>query len=223
MSDAAAPSAQSTSAPGLLLIAAGLASVGLLALHPGGGGRDFAEVLKDEAANRVMDAVVHGGFVIILVLELIGYAALSRRLGFNRLPVLAGFVFFTVGAAFFAGSLIMDGLVTPAVATRYLAAPEKIDIAKSLFVFAGAMIGVLMPAGLFFQSLGIASWGLALLSNPTPSRAAGLLAVTIGGVLIAALAVTIAAMDPIVLMAGIVMLAVWSLAAGLLLTTRARS
>jgi hypothetical protein len=220
MSDAASQSEQTRGA-GLLLLAAGLASVGLLALHPGGSAREFADVLKQEAASRVMDAVVHGGFVVVLVLELIGYAALSRRLGFNRLPALAGFVLFAAGAILFSGSLIMDGLVTPAVATRYLAAPEKIDLAKSLFVLMGATIGVLMPAGLLFQSLGIASWGLALLSSPSPSRAAGVLAVTIGGVLTAALAVTVAAMDPIVLMAGIVFLAIWSLAAGAVLMTRA--
>jgi hypothetical protein len=77
-----------------------------------------------------------------------------------------------------------------------------------------------MPAGLFFQSLGITSWGRALMKSPTPSRAAGVLGVTIGGVLAAALATTAGAMDPLVLMAGIVLVGVWAVAAGLLLTVR---
>ena len=50
-------------AAGILSIATGIATVALLANHPGGDAHTFADVLKDEAANRTMDAIVHGGFV----------------------------------------------------------------------------------------------------------------------------------------------------------------
>ena len=39
----------------------------------------LADVLRREAAQALPDAVVHGGFVLVLVLELIGFAALAAR------------------------------------------------------------------------------------------------------------------------------------------------
>src|ERR1700721_774516 len=43
-----------------------LASLTLLANHPGGNPGSFADLIKDEAAHQVIDGVVHGGFVITL-------------------------------------------------------------------------------------------------------------------------------------------------------------
>ena len=51
---------------GAVLIATAAASLVLLVNHPGGQARDFAGVLQEEAANRMMDALVHGGFVAVL-------------------------------------------------------------------------------------------------------------------------------------------------------------
>lgn len=219
MSEAMAAGETRTRAAGLMLVATGLATFGLLSMHPAGNAHEFADILKEEADNRLMDAVVHGGNVVVLAFQLVGYAIFSRRLGMNRPSVLGGLVFFAIGAAFFIASMVLDGIVTPAVAARYLPKPEKIDFARSLFVYTGILISTLMPAAMFFQSLGIAAWGFALTTKPQPSRAAGILGLTIGGVLAAAITLTVAAFDPMVLMGGIVLLAVWALAAGFLLAT----
>lgn len=216
----ATASGSGTTATGLLLIATGIAAAGLLSIHPGGQASDFAGVLKEESDNRIIDAIVHGGFVVVLTFQLVCFTLFSRWLGLARPTVVAGLIFFAIGAAFFCASMVLDGIVTPAIAFKYVAKPDKIDFAKSLFILVGALISTLMPAGMFFQSLGIASWGFALMTKPTPSRAAGVLALTIGGVLCAALAVTAGSVDPLVLMAGIVMLAIWAIAAGLLLVSR---
>lgn len=209
-----------TRAVAVLSMAAGVASLALLAMHPGGQARDFAAVLREETANQMEDALVHGGFIVVSALQLVCYVVFSMRLGLHRAAVAAGLVFFAIGAAFLCDSMVMDGLVTPAIAAKYVGAPDKADFAKSLFVLIGALIGVLMPAGLFFQSLGVASWGFALLRSPSPSRVAGALAVTIGAVIVGALAVTFGRLDPLVLMGGIVALAVWAFAAGVLLLGR---
>jgi len=69
---------------GLLAIATGIAGFALLALHPGGEARDFVGVVKEEAANLMMNAVVHGGFIVVLALQGVCYAVLTRRIGFGR-------------------------------------------------------------------------------------------------------------------------------------------
>ena len=53
---------------GLLLIASSVASLLLLANHPGGSAHSFADTLKQEAANRGIDALVHGGFIAVLAI-----------------------------------------------------------------------------------------------------------------------------------------------------------
>ncbi|HEY2071360.1 MAG TPA: hypothetical protein VGG48_17515 [Rhizomicrobium sp.] len=190
---------------GLILAAAGAASFVLLANHPDGAAKDFAGVLAGEAANRTMDAIVHGGFIVLLGVQMVCYAAFSaRRAGF------AGLVLFAMGTAFLCGSLVTDGLVIPAIAAKYLPMPAKLEYARSLFVLCGSFIAVLMPMGLAFQSAGVAAWGVGLLR--TGSRVAGAAGLLIGGGLLAAL--VLQPMNPFAAMAGIVGLAVWAIVAG---------
>ena len=198
---------------GVLAIATGIAALALLANHPGGTATTFADVLKEEAANRLADGIVHGGFIAVLALQMVCYAVFSRRLGLQRTAALAGLIFFAIGAAFLAGSMMLDGLVTPAVAAKYLAAPAKIEFAKSLFVLIGTLIGFLMPLGLMFQSAAIAAWGWALVASGL-SRVLGVIAMVAGAGLVAVLATSFAAMNPFVLMGAMAVMAAWAMTVG---------
>jgi len=200
-------------AAGILSIATGIATVALLANHPGGDAHTFADVLKDEAANRTMDAIVHGGFVVVLALQAICYATLSARIGRGAI---AGLVFFAFGAAFLSASMVLDGLVTPALAVKYLAAPEKIEFAKSLFALVGTLIGLLMPIGLAFQSAAAAAWGVALMTSGI-SRVAGVIGLALGATAFVALAATAGTMNPLVLMGVLAVTALWAVVAGIVL------
>jgi hypothetical protein len=200
-------------ATGFLAIATGIAAFALLASHPGGDAHSFADVLKDEAANRVADAVVHGGFVAVLALQAICYAILTARLG--RAGI-AGLVFFAFGAAFLSASMVLDGLATPALAVKYLAAPQKIEFAKSLFALVGTLISLVMPIGLAFQSAAIAAWGAALAATRV-SRIAGAIGLVLGGGAFAALAATAGSMNPFVLMGAIAGASLWAVVAGVVL------
>jgi len=200
-------------AAGILSIVTGIATVALLANHPGGDAHTFADVLKDEAANRTMDAIVHGGFVVVLALQAICYATLSARIGRGAI---AGLVFFAFGAAFLSASMVLDGLVTPALAVKYLAAPEKIEFAKSLFALVGTLIGLLMPIGLAFQSAAAGAWGVALMTSGI-SRIAGVIGLALGGAAFVALAATAGTMNPLVLMGVLAVTALWAVVAGFVL------
>jgi hypothetical protein len=217
MDRAAAPPSR---AVGVVLIASAIASVVLLASHPGEAGGSFADILKDEAAHQDVDAAVHGGFIAVLGIQLVCLAVFSRRLGLARTPVVAGLTFFAMGVAFLCGSLLTDGLIVPAIAAKYAAAPaEKLEYAKSLFVLCGSAIRFLMPLGLLFQSAGIAGWGWALAGSGV-SRAAGILGLLVGGAIIAALAATATTLNPVVVMGGLGAQALWIVAAGALLLER---
>ena len=196
---------------GISGIASGITGFVLLALHPGDNATTFTDVIKSEAAGRAIDAIVHGGFVVVLAVQLICYAAFSRRFG-NRIPALAAFVFFAMGTAFLCGSLLLDGLVTPALAARYVAHPDKIESARILFVLVGTMVSLLMPIGLSFQSAAIAMWGWNLATSG--SHILGRIGLGLGVLLLVALATTFVMPNPIILMAGIAATALWAVLVG---------
>jgi hypothetical protein len=204
---------------GLLAIATGIAAFTLLAIHPDDAAKTFADVLRNEAAGRTADAVVHGGFIVVLALQTVCYTALSARIGWTRIAAVAGLVFFAFGAAFLSASMVLDGLVTPALAARYLGEPDKIDFAKSLFRLVGTLIMLLMPIGLAFQSAAITAWGWALIASGI-SRVAGVLGLVLGGAAFAGLAATAGAMNPFVLMGTIAATSLWAIVAGVVLLKR---
>ncbi len=208
-------------AVGMLAIASGLAALALLASHPGGTAQTFSDVLKNETANRLLDGIVHGGFIAVLGLQLVCYSVFSARLGLSRATAIAGLVFFAMGAAFLSGSMVIDGLATPAIAARYLAVPAKLEYARSLFVLMGTLVSFLMPIGLMFQSAAIIAWGGALTASGM-ARLIGVLGMAAGTVMLAASASSFVAPSPLVLMVTIAGTAAWSLAVGAVLM-RARA
>jgi hypothetical protein len=195
---------------------AGVMEIVLLALHPESSAHDFAGMLREEANGRLNDALVHGGFIVLLLVQLVGYRALSLRLGADRASVIAAGVFFTAGTAALAASLFIDGLLVPSLAHRFVAMTvAQQDAARSVFALAGTAIGLLMPIGLGFQGIGIAAWGIRLLG---PSRFAGCAALFLG---LASLSAAIASTaNTMFVVAAIPATALWSGLGGILLRRR---
>ena len=189
----------------------GLASLLLLANHPAGAAHDFAGVLREEASNQLMDGVVHGGFIFVLAALITCLLLLARRLGSGRVPVVIAVVTFGIGAAALMASMLVDGLVIPAVAARYVDvdAPEKVAAAKALFVFAGTLITFLMPLGIAFQSVSMLSLGGLFIAGPPRRRAAGITGVGAGLLILALLVGAPAHLAAHVLLGSIALLAVW--------------
>jgi len=195
---------------GILLLLTAIASLALFAAHPGETATTFAGVLKEEAANRDVAGAVHGGYIAMLVLQIICYAKLSARLDLRRLLPLAGLVFFATGAVFLSASLLLDGLVIPALAVRYADLPAKIESARTLFVLCETAIGFLMPIGLAFQGAAIANWGAALWRG---SRIASTIGVLFGLLMLGALAANLAWPNPVFLMGPLVASMLWAFVA----------
>jgi hypothetical protein len=187
----------------------------LLTQHPAEAPGAFADILKGEAAHRLQSAVVHGGTIALLAAQMVGFALLAARLGAARGPVIAALALSAMGFASLAGSLTLDGLVIPDIATRYAAAPpEAMAGAKALFVLAGSLIRFLMPMGLAFQAAGAACWGVALWRAARPDRMAGGLGLAVGALVLAGLAATITGLDGMLVMGAFAGQAVWQIALG---------
>jgi hypothetical protein len=200
---------------GAVLFATAIASVVLLLNHPGESATDFAGVLKEEAANQMKSALVHGGFTAVLAIQLACYAIFSGRLGWQRGLAITGLIFFAIGASLQTASLIVDGLVIPQLAVRFLAMPpDRLPFARSLFTLCGTAIQFLMPMGLFWQGAGITAWGAAAMRL---ARAGGIAGMLIGLAIIAGVVGSAVTGQTMLMMLAIVGLALWAAVAGALM------
>jgi hypothetical protein len=191
---------------------AGLVSIALLMNHPGSNARDFSAVLANEAAHRLQDAIVHGGFIFTLALLMTCFVLLRGLLQDTPVRGTAAVVTFCAGCALLMASMVVDGFAIPAIATRYLAAaPADLATPKGLFVLCGALIGALMPLGLAFQSIAILCVSSTLVGSPGTRRATGVLGLVAAIVILCLVGFAPAAMAPHVVMGGIALVTLWYL------------
>jgi len=196
-------------AAGIALLICGALTLAVLANHPSGATASFADMVREEAANSGRDALVHGGFIAVLAGQLACLAVMTLRLGLERPLAVAGLVLTAIGAGFLMGSMLLDGLVTPAVATRYVGVidiAERQSDAKALFVLLGATISFLMPCGVLLQAAGLACWGAVFVRGRGLVRATGIYGVVAATAVVVAIAATGAKL-PHVLIAAILFIA----------------
>ena len=192
----------------------GLATLTLLANHPGGGAQSFAEVLKAEARDQAIAGIVHGGFIGTLAALIVCFVLLCRYLGQYRLPVVIGFVAFCIGSGAMMASLIVDGFVVPAVAVRFSAvgASDNLASARTILVLCGTLIRFLMPMAMAFQGIALVGISSCLLRRRGAARAAGIYGLLVGILLSGAVFAAPPGMAEHVLLIGIVLQALWYLA-----------
>jgi hypothetical protein len=202
-------------ATGFVLICSGLAEFALLAAHPESTAHDFAGLLRDQAAGQLSDAIVHGGFIVLLGIQLGCYAMFARALDSSHPLSVFGLVFMAFGAAFLSASVMTDGLILPSLASHYASlGPDRQNTIRGVFAFAGTAIGWLMPFGLGFQGAAIAVWSFRLFVGSKLAGAAGLsLAIAIAAAL--ASATILRSFSPI--MAALAVTVLWALLSGALL------
>jgi hypothetical protein len=190
-----------------------LATLTLLANHPGGGAHTFPELLRAEAHDKFVAGIVHGGFIATLSALIVCFVFLSRYLGQDRFPVVLGFVAFCVGSGAMMASMIVDGFVVPAVAVRFadVTEPASLAAARTIFVICGTLVRFLMPMGIIFQGIATLGVSSALLHCRGVGRAAGVYGILVGTLLCGSLFVVPSMMSEHVLLIGIVLQAFWYL------------
>jgi hypothetical protein len=200
----------------------GFATLMLLANHPGGGAHAIADVIKSEAGNQMIDAVVHGGFVVVLGVLIVCFVLLSRYLGAGRVSVVIGLVAFCIGSGTLMASMILDGIAGPAIAVRFAgtAAADNLLMAKTIFVFLGSVVGILMPMGMLFQSVAMFSWSSVIVRCRGLPRAVGTFGLAVAVALIVALLAIPTAVAGHILLGGIVLQGIWYVGLAAVLSRR---
>jgi hypothetical protein len=191
----------------------GVATIALLASHPGAGAQSFAELLKGEARDQLAAGVIHGGFIVTLGALLVCFVFLCRYLGQERLPVVLGFVAFCVASGALMFSMLVDGFVTPAIAVRFTTTvPADLASARTLLVMCGTLIRFLMCMGIIFQGIAMLGISWVLVGRGGFARGAGIYGLLVGMTLCSVLFVVPRSRLEHVLLGAILLQAVWYLA-----------
>ena len=196
-----------------------LATLALLASHPAPAGHGLVDLINEEARHRVRDAMVHGGFIVTLATLLVCFTFFSRRLGMERVPVVAGLVAYCIGCGALMLSMLIDGFAVPAIATRLSDAPGGVDLrsAQTSFLLCGTLVRFLMPLGLLFQAAAMLAWSAVIVRDAGWRRAVGAFGVAAALFLGTALLAAPPMLEQHLLLGGIVLECLWYLAlAGLL-------
>jgi hypothetical protein len=201
------------------LVLCSLAMLTLLVNHPAAGGHSLADVIKAEVSNRVVDGLVHGGFIATLSVLIVCFVFWSRNAGMDRVTVVVGLVTFSIGSGALIASMMLDGFVIPALAVRFNASgvDDHLIEANALFIFCGTLIRFLMPMGLCFQSMAMLSWSLQIVERHGWRLAVGAFGIAVGTLVIGAICAAPPRLGEHVLLGGIALISVWylTLAGGL--------
>jgi hypothetical protein len=193
----------------------------LLANHPmDAAAAAVADLIRAEARNRLLDGVIHGGFVAISSILIVCFVLLSRLLGLHRVAVVIGLVAFCLGSGALMASMTVDGLVVPAIAVRFLGpgTSDALSMAKALFIFCASVIRVLMPMGLTFEALAMLSWSVVI-AGRAPRRLAGLFGIA-AGVSVVGATFLLPDLGRHLLIGAIVLLCIWYLTLARILWVR---
>ena len=210
-----------TVAAGLLAVPAILTLV-LILHHPVlRGGHDIASVAAGIGSLAVMDRLVHGGLIVVLGLQTLGFTLFSAHLGWARPAVVAGFMAYAAGVLLMIVPATLDGFVTPDLAAACLTAAHGCGATdEGVFRLIAVMIQDFTKLALVVMAAGIAGWSVALLTGSSArSRIGG-----IAGLACAAVPVVILLSSSVTLQPGnlagiIASQTVWSLLAATLMVT----
>ena len=190
-----------------------LATFTLLANHPMAGAHTLADLIKAEARDQFVDALVHGGFIVTLSVLIVCFVFLARLLGMTRVAVVSGLVAFGVSCGALMGSMILDGFVIPAIAVRFSGTGDTgLMQTQTSFMLCGTLIRFLMPMGLLFQGAAMLSFSAAIVDRRGWRLAVGVFGLAGALVLIGAIFAPLPRLREHVLLGGIVLVAVWYLA-----------
>jgi hypothetical protein len=203
-----------TRAAGAAIALATIVSTVFVAMDRSGGGSNPLEILQGISRLQVLKEVVHGVAIASVCAYAFGYAALARRLGLQRPLVLAGLVAYLIGCIAMVGATMLDGFITPHLATDALSAtPDGVLFAYRLVHELGVMLNDLAKLGWILQAVGALLWSCVLLRNQGIARAVGVMGLLSSGLVVALIAGSATNMTMTSLLAVLFAQLLWNLAA----------
>lgn len=165
------PSASSPARPdrlaAALLAGAALLTLVLVLHHPVlHGRRGAADVAAGVTAIAPATRLVHGGLLVLLAAQALGFSRFCARLGWGRLTVAGGFLAYAAGALLMTIPALLDGFVTPDLAAACLRAAQGCGAADgAAFRLVAVLIQDFTKAGLVAMAGATGAWALALVTG----------------------------------------------------------
>jgi hypothetical protein len=207
---------------GVLLAGGGAAMLALLLAHPHERIQTFTNLIDLEIRQQGLNALVHGGAIVALVVLLSGHAGLMRLAGSANVAATVAVTVFGAACVLLGAHLVLDGFVTPVLALQFRAAQDETmrQAIEALIRFCGGCERVLMRLAL----LSFAASALTWCGPQLQAGGRGRLAAALGGIIGASLGTMMLLVTPGLfnhaVMAGLVLVAVWQLALAWVLLKR---
>jgi len=157
-------SSKRVSVPACLAIGGGsLLSVALMAHHPTTHGEGIAATVAEIVDEAHVNAVVHGGLIVLMGLMLAGFVDFARLLGWEHLRVRVGMVAYAAGMLWLTGAALVSGFVTTGIARAYAVEPEsELEGLRTIFHLTWETNQALARAGTVGWALAVFLWSLVL-------------------------------------------------------------
>jgi hypothetical protein len=174
-------------AAGALAVCAILAIVAV-GLHPVAESHAAAQAIPEMVRLAPMDRLVHGFLILTSLATFFGLTIFAARRGFGRQTTIAGYIPYALGVTAVIGAALIDGFITPDIATRYVkVTPEDIRAAVPLFHLCAIAIQNLTKLGFVAMAAGIFAWSIGLVHSPGTLRTVGIVGLFSAGLTIAIL------------------------------------
>jgi hypothetical protein len=159
---------------GALLLAASIAMPLVWLFHPATNGETIDDLARSLAEHATADRVVHGTIAALLVAILVAYVDLGSRIGFDYASVRCAVVLGVLGLVAMIAFPLIDGVVLPALAERYVQpdAEGQIEGFRSLLrLISIGVLPVLTACGAICFAASTLAWCVAFQASAFRSKA----------------------------------------------------
>ena len=213
-----ARSRTATRAAGAVLIGGSILEIAAMAHHPSVHAHDLATVLVQLQALSAVSAWVHGVLIALLLTVFFALTEFAWQRGITRPAIRAGLIAYAAGVVAMMGAALVDGFVTPGVATLGTGvSATDLQVTAQLLHLCILFNQALAHLGAVAMSVGITAWSLDLVRGAGAERALGVFGVAIGLGCVAALIAGVLQLDVHGMMLVLVLQAAWTIGVGVLL------
>jgi hypothetical protein len=204
-----------------VLIAAPLLEIAVMAHHPSISSTDPAQVVSQLRALAALDAQVHGVLIGLLYAVLLGMMQFATERGLARAGVRCGLLAYAAGVLIMTPAALVDGFIVPRVALTVPGiAPAQPALIAQFAAFAMLFNQAFAKCGAVLMSAGIAAFSLELLRDAPSARALGVFGLASGLGCALAIATGWLRLDVQGMSAVLLLQALWTSGAGVLLLGR---
>ena len=216
--DARTPTARSAQAAGALLVGGSILEIVVMAHHPSVHAHDMAAVLVQLQALSAVSAWVHGVLIALMLTVFFALTEFAWQRGITRPAIRAGLIAYAAGVVAMMGAALVDGFVTPRVATLSTGvSATDLQVTAQLLKLCMLFNQALARLGAIAMSAAIIAWSLDLLLRAGLERALGVAGMAIGLGCVAALIAGVLQLDVHGMMLALVLQAAWTIGLGVLL------